>query len=57
MTGCAVACEGCRAGEALDFDFTMAFQPIVDLSTGGIYAHEALAAGWWARALPKSWGK
>jgi EAL domain-containing protein (putative c-di-GMP-specific phosphodiesterase class I) len=45
MTGCAVACEGCRAGEALDFDFTMAFQPIVDLSTGGIYAHEALVRG------------
>lgn len=41
----AVGCEGCRAGEALDFDFTMAFQPIVDLSTGEPYAHEALVRG------------
>lgn len=24
-------CDGCRNGEALDFSFSMAFQPIVDL--------------------------
>jgi len=46
MGGCArnqiecVRCEG-----ALGFDFTMAFQPIVDLSTAGIHAYEALVRG------------
>ncbi|MFC5567051.1 EAL domain-containing protein [Rubellimicrobium aerolatum] len=36
-------CTGCRAG--LDFSFTMAFQPILDLSTRSIVAHEALVRG------------
>ena len=27
-----LSCEGCLNGEALDFDFTMAFQPLIDLS-------------------------
>jgi EAL domain-containing protein (putative c-di-GMP-specific phosphodiesterase class I) len=36
-------CERCE-GE-LPFDFTMAFQPIVDLSTASITAHEALVRG------------
>jgi EAL domain-containing protein (putative c-di-GMP-specific phosphodiesterase class I) len=38
-------CAGCRDGQALDFDFTMAFQPIVDLDTGHPFAFEALVRG------------
>lgn len=38
-------CAGCATGVGLDFDFTMAFQPIVDISTGGIFAEEALVRG------------
>lgn len=34
-------CGACRADVALPA-FTMAFQPIVDLETGGVYANEAL---------------
>lgn len=37
------ACEGCSA--PLDFDFSMAFQPIVDLRDGSVYAYEALVRG------------
>ncbi len=41
------ACSACRNGTAeLDFDFTMAFQPIVDLRHGGsVFAYEALVRG------------
>ncbi|AUN95942.1 EAL domain-containing protein [Pseudazoarcus pumilus] len=38
-------CSECRDGAGLDFDFTMAFQPIVDASSGEIFAHEALVRG------------
>ncbi|SDM65610.1 EAL domain, c-di-GMP-specific phosphodiesterase class I (or its enzymatically inactive variant) [Methylobacterium phyllostachyos] len=38
-------CRACRAGSALDFDFSMAFQPIVDVGTGSIWAYEALVRG------------
>lgn len=38
-------CEACREGKGLDFDFTMAFQPILDLKTGLPYAYEALVRG------------
>ena len=38
-------CAGCRDGEALSFDFSMAFQPIVDLETGAPFAYEALVRG------------
>ncbi|WP_029060071.1 EAL domain-containing protein [Stappia stellulata] len=38
-------CEGCRNGIRLDFDFTMAFQPIVDLGSGRIWGYEALVRG------------
>jgi len=34
-------CKACRK-EANTLDFTMAFQPIVDVNAGGIYAYEAL---------------
>ncbi|TNC53011.1 EAL domain-containing protein [Rubellimicrobium rubrum] len=38
-----IGCAGCRT--PLDFDFTMAFQPILDLSTQTVFAHEALVRG------------
>ena len=38
-------CRGCRDGAGTGFDFTMAFQPIVDLETGRAYAYEALVRG------------
>jgi EAL domain-containing protein (putative c-di-GMP-specific phosphodiesterase class I) len=43
----ATACSACRDGAAaLDFTFTMAFQPIVDLRHGGsVFAYEALVRG------------
>lgn len=40
-----VGCAQCRALEKLDFDFTMAFQPIVDVRSGIPYAYEALVRG------------
>lgn len=39
------SCEDCTNGEGLDFEFTMAFQPIVNSRTGDIFAHEALVRG------------
>ena len=38
-------CEGCRGGGAFDKPFSMAFQPIVDVSSGKVFAHEALVRG------------
>ena len=38
-------CTGCRDGAAVEFDFSMAFQPIVDVTTGTPFAHEALVRG------------
>jgi EAL domain-containing protein (putative c-di-GMP-specific phosphodiesterase class I) len=38
-----LGCAGCRDG--LDFDFTMAFQPILHLSKQEVFAHEALVRG------------
>ena len=38
-------CSGCRDGAALDFDFSMAFQPIMDMETGAPFAFEALVRG------------
>lgn len=38
-------CAGCRDGAALDFDFSMALQPIVDVETGLPFAYEALVRG------------
>ena len=40
-----VTCQGCRDGRAFPIPFSMAFQPIVDLSTGGVFAYEALVRG------------
>ncbi|MDB5597485.1 MAG: diguanylate phosphodiesterase [Hyphomicrobiales bacterium] len=38
-------CEGCRNGDAFMQPFEMAFQPIVNISTGATFAHEALVRG------------
>lgn len=38
-------CVGCKNRIELDFDFEYAFQPIVDMSTKTIFAHEALIRG------------
>lgn len=40
-----LSCDGCRDPSALPFDFTMAFQPIVDVDTGRPFAYEALVRG------------
>jgi EAL domain-containing protein (putative c-di-GMP-specific phosphodiesterase class I) len=38
-------CNGCRDGAGFDMPITMAFQPIVDVTTGRVFAHEALVRG------------
>jgi EAL domain-containing protein (putative c-di-GMP-specific phosphodiesterase class I) len=38
-------CGACRSGERFAMPFSMAFQPIVDLATGGVFAYEALVRG------------
>jgi len=38
-------CRECIHGNLLDFQFTMAFQPIVDITTKKVFAHEALVRG------------
>lgn len=40
-----VGCDECRKAGTLGFDFTMAFQPILDLETGRPFAYEALVRG------------
>jgi EAL domain-containing protein (putative c-di-GMP-specific phosphodiesterase class I) len=42
MTRSAQPCEGCRNGTSFAQEFTMAFQPIVDVETGRAFAYEAL---------------
>lgn len=41
----AQACEGCRNGDAFPIEFTMAFQPIVDIRRGSVWGYEALVRG------------
>src|SRR5690349_15714128 len=38
-------CDGCRDGAAFEVPFSMAFQPIVNIRTGAVFAHEALVRG------------
>ncbi|WP_426108122.1 EAL domain-containing protein, partial [Massilia sp. TSP1-1-2] len=38
-------CKACRTDGELGFDFAYAYQPIVDLDSHTIYAHEALVRG------------
>ncbi|MEM8637840.1 MAG: EAL domain-containing protein [Cyanobacteria bacterium P01_G01_bin.54] len=40
-----LTCHACAQGAGLDFDFSMAFQPIVDTSQQVIFAYEALVRG------------
>ena len=39
------SCAGCRDGAEFPLPFSMAFQPIVNIETGRIFAHEALVRG------------
>jgi EAL domain-containing protein (putative c-di-GMP-specific phosphodiesterase class I) len=39
------SCDNCRDKESLDFDFTMAFQPIINCRTKKIFGYEALVRG------------
>lgn len=39
------SCENCSDKSSLDFDFTMAFQPIINCKTNKIYGYEALVRG------------
>ena len=39
------ACASCASGERLGFRFSYAYQPIVDIHTRDVYAHEALVRG------------
>ncbi len=41
----ATDCEGCRSGKPLDFDFSMAFQPIFDIAASRVWGYEALIRG------------
>lgn len=43
--GLVIPCHGCRNGMAFPIDFSMAFQPIVDVRTGTSFAFEALVRG------------
>ena len=45
MKNAPTMCDGCRNGEALDFKFSMAFQPIMDIGSGTAFAYEALVRG------------
>ncbi|MDX2271376.1 MAG: EAL domain-containing protein [Cyanobacteriota bacterium] len=40
-----LSCAECVRGAGLGFDFTMAFQPIIDLETSQVFAQEALVRG------------
>ncbi len=39
------SCQGCRDGSGLDFTIRAAFQPIVDIVSGEVFAYEALVRG------------
>lgn len=39
------ACDACARGAGLGFEFRYAYQPIVDLETRSVFAHEALVRG------------
>src|ERR1700761_8836327 len=40
-----LACGACKEGVVEPFPFTMAFQPIVNVETGRVFAYEALVRG------------
>lgn len=45
LAGTPQDCEDCGKAERLGFQFDYAYQPIVDLESGSIFAHEALVRG------------
>lgn len=40
-----LACDGCRNGTPFPIDFSMAFQPIINVQEGRVFAFEALVRG------------
>jgi EAL domain-containing protein (putative c-di-GMP-specific phosphodiesterase class I) len=40
-----LSCRECISGAGLDFDFTMAFQPFVEIGNEGVFGYEALVRG------------
>jgi len=40
-----ISCKECLSGAGLDFEFTMAFQPFVQLGTDHVFGYEALVRG------------
>ena len=40
-----LSCQDCLDGAGLSFQFSMAFQPIIDISKNEIFAYEALVRG------------
>ncbi len=40
-----LTCGECRSGAGLDFEFTMAFQPFVEVGTDRVFGYEALVRG------------
>jgi EAL domain-containing protein (putative c-di-GMP-specific phosphodiesterase class I) len=45
LAGTAQDCDACGRAERVGFDFDFAYQPIVDLRDGSVFAHEALVRG------------
>lgn len=45
LSGTPQDCAACAKGERLPFQFDFAYQPIVDLATRTVFAHEALVRG------------
>jgi EAL domain-containing protein (putative c-di-GMP-specific phosphodiesterase class I) len=45
VSASAAACGACKDGVEQPFPFSMAFQPIVNVSTGKVFAYEALVRG------------
>ena len=41
----ATDCPGCKTAKPLDFNFSMAFQPIIDTAAGKVWGYEALVRG------------
>jgi len=46
-------CRACQDTKPLSFEFSMAFQPIVDVTTREIFAYEALVRGHAGAALQR----
>lgn len=40
-----LSCQACREGSLLGFDFSMALQPLVDVTRREVYGYEALVRG------------